>query len=145
MAIIEETVHIDAPPGAVWSLLTDPASWPQWCSVIADAEGPATGVRKGSPIRFTLYIMGVRFTVEPTIEVVQKNTRLVWSGTKFGVRSRHEFRFSSTSGKTRLESFERLWGIPTLIPGFPLSHLKKLTHIMLTELKQAAEVGSGVS
>ncbi len=145
MVVIEETVTIKASTDTVWALLIDPCAWSGWCSVTGDALGPSRGAMVGRPIQFSIKVMGVRILLEPTVEVVEEKSRLVWGGTKFGVRSRHEFLLISDSEGTRLESRERLWGLPTYLPGFPLAHLKKLTRIMLNELKQAAEATGEVS
>ena len=46
--MFESTAHIDAPPAAVWAVLTDLEAWPSWESAIVRTEGR---VAEGERIR----------------------------------------------------------------------------------------------
>jgi uncharacterized protein YndB with AHSA1/START domain len=136
---IGETVFIKASPARVWSLLSDTRTWPDWSSAIVASEGNLCKAKLNCSIAFSVCIMGVHFTVEPIIEELEENFRIVWTGKTFGVHSRHEFRFIKEKNGTRLESTEELSGLPIYLPGFPIDSIQELTRIMLNELREAAE------
>jgi len=142
---VRETVFIEAPSAKVWSLLTDTRTWPEWSSAIVASEGYVCKAELNCSIRFSVSILGVQFSVEPIIEVLEENSRIVWTGTTFGVHSRHEFRFFEKDNGTLVESKEELTGLIIYLPGFPMETIRELTRIMLTELKEAAEAQDTVS
>jgi hypothetical protein len=92
MKTIESTVDIRASPAAVWAVLTDFESYPEWNPFITRAEGaPAAGER------LRIHVdppEGRGMTFRPRVVHADTDERLVWQG-KLGISGlfdgRHEF------------------------------------------------------
>ena len=117
------TVHteqiIDAPPGAVWEVLTDLEHYPTWNPFIIEAQGTAEVGRK---LRITIRLGESTFGFRPTVTEANPPHTLEWLGRLFipGIfDGRHRFELHSAEhGATRLVHSERFSGFAVrLIPG----------------------------
>lgn len=78
MKSLRTGIHIDAPPEAVWRILTDFARYPDWNPFIPRAEGP---VREGATIEVRIEPPGGRgMTFRPALTRVTPNRELRWLG-----------------------------------------------------------------
>jgi uncharacterized protein YndB with AHSA1/START domain len=61
MSVVQVSVEIDAPPKAVWEVVSEPHNLPRWDRRIASVDGlPPGGLREGVEYTTELRFMGVR-------------------------------------------------------------------------------------
>lgn len=139
--VIEESILIRADVATVWETLTDLTCWKNWNRGLTEAEGGTGRLASGETFTFCIrpFLFPVR--LQPVIEEVVLNERLVWTGRKFGIFSRHEFLFHQTSEGVRVTSRETLRGLLLMLGNlsFPVWKVRELTIGMLQDLKQAVE------
>ena len=76
MKSYETSATIDAPPAAVWAVLTDAADYPNWDSGVERVEGSITA---GGTIKvFSEVSPGRAFPV--TVSELQEHQRMTWRG-----------------------------------------------------------------
>jgi hypothetical protein len=102
MRTIETTTEIDAPPEAVWAVLTDTAAYPDWNPFVRSFEGD---LRVGARLQVRLHPPGGRaITMRPTIRVVDAPSELRWLG-RLGLPrifdGEHRFTVEPLDGGTR--------------------------------------------
>jgi uncharacterized protein YndB with AHSA1/START domain len=68
-------IHIDAPAGRVWSLLTDAADFPRWNSTVDSIEGT---IALGQRLRLRVPVAPTR-TFKPRVTALEPEKRMVWS------------------------------------------------------------------
>jgi uncharacterized protein YndB with AHSA1/START domain len=91
-----ETVTIDAPPDAVWSLIARPGRWHEWSPYVAGAEGLGEPEVEVGAVGSVLLRGGLRLGAE-ILEVVPGRS---WAWRVKGLVIRHEV--EPVSGGTRL-------------------------------------------
>jgi hypothetical protein len=110
---IRTHVDVDAPRSAVWAILTDLSSYPEWNPHVIRAEGD---LRAGADLTLRVRRAGVRDR-EMTVRVadLQPERRLEWVGTVLSplvFRGRHTFELESRDGGgTRLHNVEEVSGL----------------------------------
>ena len=106
-----------------------------------DAASGSGRLEEGEKFSFCLRPFSVPLSIEPKIEEVVPREKVVWTGTKFGIFSRHEFLFQQVANGVLVTSRETFRGLPLLFgsAAFPESTVRELTVGMLTDLKKAAE------
>ncbi len=139
--VIEESILIGADVARVWETLTDLACWKDWNRGLTEVEGETGRLDAGEAFTFCIrpFLFPVR--LQPVIEEVVPNERLVWTGRKFGIFSRHEFLFHQVPEGVLVTSRETLRGLPLILGNlsFPVWKVRELTVGMLQDLKRAAE------
>ncbi len=138
---IEESVLINADIRKIWKTFTDLNCWVDWNTVATNASSGSGRIEEGEKFTFCLRPFTVPIVLEPKIEEVVPREKVVWSGTKFGIFSRHEFLFQQAVNGVLVTSRETFRGLPLLLSGltFPESTVRELTVGMLNDLKRAAE------
>ncbi len=139
--VIEESVHINAPLDKVWTLFTDLACWQDWNSVMKDVSSGSPSIEKGGAFKFCLRPFIFPVNVEPFVEEVIPNKRVVWIGSKFGIFARHEFFFEESGGEAIVRSREsfRSMAVDSISLIFPERVIREMTRKLLMNLNQAAE------
>jgi uncharacterized protein YndB with AHSA1/START domain len=139
--VIEESVHIDAPLDKVWKTFTDLACWQNWNSVMKDVSSGSPSIEKGGAFKFCLRPFIFPVNVEPFVEEVIPNKRVVWIGSKFGIFARHEFFFEESGGEATVRSREsfRSMAVDSMTLIFPERVIREMTRKLLMDLKKAAE------
>lgn len=143
--LIVESALIKAGMDGVWTTFTDLSRWREWNSTACDASSPSGVLREGERIRFCIRPFAVPVDLAPVIDEVKTHERVVWSGCKFGIASRHEFLFQRAANGIVVTSREEFRGIPLLIGGrrFTERVARDLVRSMLRELKAACESAAG--
>lgn len=78
---LRESIEIDAPPEAVWEVLVDFTSYPDWNPFIRRIEGVPV---RGERLRVRIEPPGSRgATVKPRVEVADPERKLEWAGHLF--------------------------------------------------------------
>jgi hypothetical protein len=138
---IEESVLIIADLKDIWKTFTDLTCWAEWNTVASKVESGTGLIEEGERFAFCLRPVSVPIMIEAKIEEVVPREKVVWSGTKFGIFSRHEFLFQQVANGVLVTSTETFRGLPLLFGGltFPEDTVRDLTVGMLSDLKKAAE------
>ena len=78
MRVIHTETEIDAPPAAVWAVLTDFDAYPEWNPFITNAEGT---LAVGEILTLRMVLGGVQEqTFTPEVLAVRENAELRWLG-----------------------------------------------------------------
>jgi uncharacterized protein YndB with AHSA1/START domain len=139
---IEETVHVAAPPEAVWKLLVDTHTWRLWWPGCVEAESRDRKLlRDGSRFSLRLKLGWILFAVSPKVEAATPPRSLVWSGTGAGLTGRHAFYLDARPNGTFVRQQESFSGPGLFV--FRLLRLDRATqrmfHDNLRGLKRLAE------
>jgi hypothetical protein len=139
--VIEESVHINAPLDKVWTLFKDLACWQDWNSVMKEVSSGSPSIEKGWAFKFSLRPFIFPVNIEPFVEEVIPNKRVVWMGSKFGIFSRHDFFFEESGGGATVRSRESFlsMAVDSMPPIFPERVIREMTKTLLMDLKKAAE------
>jgi hypothetical protein len=117
MKTMSATIQIDAPPEAVWSVLTDLDRYPEWNPLFRQASG-RVAVGNRIMLRTVHPANGRLMTVKPKITVADPGAELRWVSSLPGIISgEHRFALTPAGGGTRLEQGETFRG---LLAAFPL-------------------------
>ena len=113
MKEIETSVEIDAPPAAVWRVLTDFPAYGEWNPFIRSIEGT---VQEGERLAVRLEPPGGKgMTIKPTVLAAEPDRELRWNGRLLipGLfDGEHTFRIEPIDGqRSRFVHGERFTGI----------------------------------
>ncbi|MEY7851362.1 SRPBCC family protein [Natrarchaeobius sp. A-rgal3] len=143
---VEVFEEIDAPPEAVWEVLLEFDSYPEWNPFIRSVEGvPA----EGEQLRIRIELPDSRgMTFRPEVVAVEENRRLAWMGrlvVPFAFDGYHEFRLEPIDDgeRTRLLQRETFRGalVPLLFDG---ARIERGFAAMNQGVKERAERRVGV-
>jgi carbon monoxide dehydrogenase subunit G len=131
----EGSIGVDATPEQVWDLMADFEAWPAWNPDVdtVSLEGP---VATGSVFRWKA---GSARLVS-TLRVVERPTRLSWTGRTMGINAVHDWRFERAGTGTTVsmrESFDGM--VAKLLKGKLQRDLDRTTENGLSALKAAVE------
>lgn len=143
MITITESVLINASLKKVWDTFTDLTCWKNWNTVLCDISCEAERLTEGKRFRFCIRPFDIPVRIEPVVEEIVPENRIVWSGRKHGITARHEFTFKVEAGQVLLTSAETFSGalFRTVKFIFPRRKIKELSRLMLYDIKSAAEKG----
>ena len=133
---IHTEIDIDADAAAVWDVLVDLASYPEWNPMVRKASGE---IRVGERLRLHYEPKGrKKRSFNPLLLVVEPGRELRWQGrpgVRFLFESEHIYLLKETSeGKTHLDHDMNFWGL--LIP--PVKNLiEKATRVPFNDLNRA--------
>jgi hypothetical protein len=115
MRVIHTETEIDAPPAAVWAVLTDFDAYPEWNPLITNAEGT---LAVGEVLTLRMLLGGEKAqTFTPEVRAVRENAELRWLGAlrwSWLFSAEHRFALSSVGDTTRLDHSEVFRGV--LVP-----------------------------
>lgn len=105
MSLVTASVHIDAPPAAVWQLVMDPARLGDWVTIhrrlVRADDGP---VREGFTMDQQLHLRGVNVEVRWTLAECLPCERAVWEGRgPAHSRAHTEYLLEADDGGTRFD------------------------------------------
>ncbi|MGD0555599.1 MAG: SRPBCC domain-containing protein [Streptosporangiaceae bacterium] len=139
MKTMSATIQIDAPPEAVWAVLTDLSSYPEWNPLFREASGQ---VAVGNRIRLRSVhpANGGLMTVKPKITVADPGAELRWVASLPGIISgEHHFTLTAADGGTRLEQGETYRGLLAAFSGKTFARAEASFQALNEALKKRAE------
>lgn len=110
---IEQSIEIDAPPAAVWSILTDTGAYPEWNPFMSKLDGD---LHAGATLRVRIQPPNARpMSFKPTVLTAERERELRWIG-RFIVPGlldgEHSFRIEPLSdGRSRFIQAEHFSGL----------------------------------
>lgn len=139
MKTMSATIQIDAPPEAVWGVLTDLDRYPEWNPLFREAYGQVT-VGNRITLRSTHPANGRLMTVKPKITVADPGAELRWVSSLPGIISgEHRFALTPTDGGTRLEQSETFRGLLAAFPSKTFTEAEASFRALNEALKKRAE------
>lgn len=110
---IQHEIEIDAPPAAVWSVLADTSSYPDWNPFVRRLSG---NLEEGARLEARIHAPGGRaMTFKPVVLAAEPERELRWRGRLFvpGLfDGEHCFRLEPLAGgRTRFIQSERFSGV----------------------------------
>jgi hypothetical protein len=138
---LETAVEIDAPPAAVWRVLTDFPAYGAWNPFIRSIEGTA---HEGERLTVLLEPPGGRgMTIRPTVLAVHPDRELRWKGRLLVpglIDGEHTFRIELLDGeRSRFVHGERFTGILVGLVKSTLAKTEAGFEQMNAALKQRVE------
>jgi len=140
MKTMSATIQIDAPPEAVWAVLTDLSRYPEWNPLFREASGQVAAGNR-IKLRSVHPANGRLMTVKPKITVADTGAELRWVSSLPGIISgEHRFALTPADGGTWLEQSETLRGLLTAFPGKTLANAEASFQALNEALKKRAEL-----
>jgi hypothetical protein len=138
---IHREIEIDAPPAAVWSVLTDTASYAEWNPFVLQLEGD---LHAGATLSVRIAPPDARpMSFKPTVLAAEPERELRWLG-RFVVRGlfdgEHSFRIEALpGGRSRFVQAERFNGLLVGVFSSTLDKTELGFEAMNAALKSRAE------
>ena len=129
-----EEVQINVPVERVWSLLSDPTTWPS-------LDERIHGIRRLSPVEPDGYFHWAngRSRILSRYAVVEPNRELTWTGAASGVRAVHRHLLEPVAPDQTILRSEESMSAPFLGLFFPSRKLRVTLHRWLHAVKTGAE------
>jgi hypothetical protein len=139
MKTMSATIQIDAEPMAVWEVLVDLPSYPQWNPLFREASG-TVAVGQRIALRSVHPANGRMMTVKPKITVAEPGAELRWESSLPGIMSgEHSFVLSPADGGTRLVQSESFRGLLVPLSGKTFANAETSFAELNKALKKRAE------
>jgi hypothetical protein len=133
-------IFIEAPIAAVWRILSDIASWPDWNLSISkmSLDGP---IRAGTTFRWT----AASARIKSCLQEVDPPRRIAWTGATIGIRAVHIYDLEVEGAGTRVATRESFDGLVARLLRRTLQRsLDKDLAAGLAALKAEAESQAGI-
>ena len=139
MKTMSATIQIDAPPQAVWAILTDLGRYAEWNPLFREASGQVA-VGNRITLRSVHPANGRLMTVKPKITIADPGAELRWVSSLPGIISgEHRFALTPADVGTRLEQSETFRGLLTAISGKTFARAETSFRALNEALKKRAE------
>jgi hypothetical protein len=140
-AAISHEIEIDASPEAVWAVLADTASYPDWNPFVRRLEGE---LREGERLEARIAPPGGReMTFKPVVQAAEPGRELRWLGRLLLPRlfdGEHSFRLEPLEGgRTRFVQSERFSGLLVPLLRSSLAKTERGFEVMNAALKERVE------
>ena len=137
MKTVSATTQIDAPPMAVWAVLTDLGRYPEWNPLFREASGEVA-VGERITLRAVQPSNGRLMTVKAKIVAADPGAELRWVANLTGIMSgEHSFVLTPLNGGTRLAQTEIYGGLLAATVSVPRT--ETIFQAMNDALKQRVE------
>jgi hypothetical protein len=137
MKTVSATTQIDAPPMAVWAVLTDLSRYPEWNPLFREASGEVA-VGERITLRAVQPSNGRLMTVKAKIVAADPGAELRWTSNLTGIMSgEHSFVLTPLDGGTRLAQTEIYGGLLAATVSVPRT--ETIFQAMNDALKQRVE------
>ena len=138
MTTVSAATWIDAPPAAVWAVLTDLARYPEWNPLFPAAAGDLAAGQ-----RITLHRApggGVPATIRPRVTALTTGTELCWESRLPGlITGRHRFTLKPGNGGTLVLQSETFSGFLVRFSGRALDRAEAGFEALNAALKARVE------
>jgi hypothetical protein len=142
MKTMSATIQIDAPPEAVWAILTDLGRYPEWNPLFREASGQVAAGNRIT-LRSVHPVNGRLMTVKPRITVADPGTELKWAAGLPGIiGGEHSFVLTPADGGTRLAQSETFRGLLVGFSGKTLARAEASFRALNEAIKNRAEGSS---
>jgi hypothetical protein len=139
MKTVSATTQIDAPPMAVWAVLTDLSRYPEWNPLFREASGEVA-VGNRITLRAVQPANGRLMTVKAKIVAADPGAEFRWTSALPGIMSgEHSFVLTPLDGGTRLAQTEIYGGLLAATVSVPRT--ETIFQAMNDALKQRVEAG----
>ena len=137
MKTVSATTRIDAPPMAVWAVLTDLGRYPEWNPLFREASGEVA-VGERITLRAVQPANGRLMTVKAKIVAADPGAELRWASALPAIMSgEHSFVLTPLNGGTRLAQTEIYGGLLAATVSVPRT--ETIFQAMNDALKQRVE------
>ena len=137
MKTVSATTQIDAPPMAVWAVLTDLGRYPEWNPLFREASGEVA-VGERITLRAVQPANGRLMTVKAKIVAADPGAELRWASALPAIMSgEHSFVLTPLNGGTRLAQTEIYGGLLAATVSVPRT--ETIFQAMNDALKQRVE------
>lgn len=141
MTTVSATIQIDAPPMAVWAILTDLGRYEEWNPLFREASGEVE-VGKRIRLRSVHPANGRMMTVKPKIVTVEPGAEIRWVSSLPGIISgEHSFVLSPVDAGTRLVQSESFRGLLVPFSGKTFARAEDSFRMLNEALKKRVESG----
>jgi hypothetical protein len=141
MKTMSAAIQIDAPPLAVWAILTDLSSYPEWNPLFREAAGEVIAGQR-IRLRSTHPGNGRLMTVKPRIVTAEPGVLLRWTASLPGIMTgEHSFALSAAGGGTQLVQSETFRGLLVPFSGRTFARAEASFRELNEALKKRAEAG----
>ena len=141
MKTMAATIQIDAPPEAVWAVLTDLGRYQDWNPLFREASGQVA-VGNRIKLRSVHPANGRMMTVKPKITVADPGAELSWVASLPGIMSgEHRFTLTPAGGGTQLVQSEAFRGLLAAFSLKTFTRAEASFQGLNEALKQRAESG----
>ena len=138
MKTVSATTQIDAPPMAVWAVLTDLGRYPEWNPALPRGVRRRSPWGSGSPSAPSSRANGRLMTVKAKIVAADPGAELRWVSNLPGIMSgEHSFVLTPLNGGTRLAQTEIYGGLLAATVSVPRT--ETIFQAMNDALKQRVE------
>ena len=138
--IITESVIIHAPVKKVWDVFVTFTCWADWNKVLMEVTSRSSCLTAGEVFSCCIrpYFIPVDFSAQ--VISVEQEKKIVWTASRFGISSVHEFLFEERPEGTEMTSRETFAGLPVALGAgfFFREKVRKLTLSFLEDLRAAA-------
>jgi uncharacterized protein YndB with AHSA1/START domain len=134
-AIASAEIEVEAPREVVWDVLADFESWPRWNPEVKSLsiDGP---VAEGTQFKWKTGPL----TITSSLQQVQRPSLIGWTGSAFGIKAVHVWRFEQRDATTLVRTHESWEGpLPRLLSGTMRKTLQKGLDDGMPPLKAEAE------
>jgi hypothetical protein len=139
MKTMSAAIQIDAPPAAVWAVLTDLGRYQEWNPLFRQASGQVVAGNRIT-LRSVHPANGRLMTVKPKITVADPGVELRWTSSLPGIMSgEHSFTLSPAEGGTRLVQSETFRGLLVAFSGKTIARAEDSFRGLNEALKKRAE------
>jgi uncharacterized protein YndB with AHSA1/START domain len=101
----QRDIFIEAPPQSVWNIQTDIDNWSRWQTAIT-----ASKLRSPLAIGSIFRCRSGGLNVTSTVQVIEPNHLIAWTGRSLGAQARHIWRFREQQNGTLVTTEESMEG-----------------------------------
>lgn len=139
MRVALTEIEIDAPPSAVWAVLTDLDRYPAWNPLITEATGT---LAVGETLTLRMVPGGKPQTFTPEVRAVRENAELVWFGAlrwSWLFSAEHRFGLTREGNGTRFVHSEVFRGALVPLLRATIDRSRREFHVFNAALKERVE------
>jgi len=139
--LIRSRVRINAPMKIVWEVFSDLSGWDSWNPVCLKCRlEQGSGLEAGARFSFSLRPFAFPLRIAPIVVEALPEKRVVWKGSRLGIRAVHTFEFQEHPAYSEIVSLEKFAG-PMLLPARLVGATRRL-HLLSEKLLESIRAES---